>query len=157
MANINPTALLLGTIAWLLVWGALGGIRTPQVYRKKNLNPEGARVVGILAGMVAGPFLLAPLWYFTPVLNRRYSIVLGLILAAGLYVVFSLYDPDNLCVTSYNYVINQTANGLQIGFIYALMAVGLTLIYSIGGDQLRSRPVLYDRRLSLFFLHQMDD
>ena len=117
MGNINPTALLLGTIAWLLVWGALGGIRTPKVYRNKNLNPEGARVVGILAGMVAGPFLLVPLWYFAPILNRRYSIVLALLLVIGLFRVFSLYDPDNLCVTNYNYVANQTANGLQIGFV----------------------------------------
>jgi branched-chain amino acid transport system permease protein len=31
------------------------------------------------------------------------------------------------------YVANQTANGLVIGSIYALMAVGLTLIYSVQG------------------------
>ena len=31
------------------------------------------------------------------------------------------------------YVANQINNGLTIGFIYALMAVGLTLIYSVQG------------------------
>lgn len=159
MGNMNPTALLLGTIAWLLIWGTLGGIRTPRVYRRKNLDPEGARVVGILAGMLGGPFLLLPLWYFSPKINRRYSIVLGFLLAIVLYRIFALYDPDNLCVTSYNYVINQIANGLQIGFIYALMAVGLTLIYSIGGiiSFAHGQYYMIGGFLSFFFIKWMTD
>jgi branched-chain amino acid transport system permease protein len=150
---------LLGTLAWLLIWGTLGGIRTPNVYRHKNLNPEGTRVVGILAGMLGGPILLLPLWYFTPEVNTRYTTVLAILLVVVLYQVFALYDPDNLCVTSYNYVINQTANGLQIGFIYALMAVGLTLIYGIQGviSFAHGQHYMIGGFLSFFFLKWMAD
>ncbi|MFQ5399769.1 MAG: branched-chain amino acid ABC transporter permease [Anaerolineae bacterium] len=159
MENIEPIWILLGTIAWLVVWGTLGSIRTPNVYRHKNLNPEGARVVGILAGMLGGPILLIPLWYFTPEVSTRYTAVLALLLAIVLYRVFALYDPDNLCVTSYNYVINQTANGLQIGFIYALMAVGLTLIYGIQGviSFAHGQHYMIGGFLSFFFLKWMAD
>ncbi len=157
MENIEPTVILLGTIAWLLVWGTLGGIRTPNVYRHKNLNPEGTRVFGILAGMLGGPILLIPLWRFTPEVNTRYTAVLGILLSIALYQVFALYDPDNLCVTSFNYVINQFANGLQIGFIYALMAVGLTLIYGIQGviSFAHGQHYMIGGFLSFFFLKWM--
>jgi len=157
METIDPTWILLGTITWLLVWGTLGGIRTPHVYRHKNLNPEGARVMGLLAGMLGGPILLIPLWYFTPKVNSRITAVLGILLALVLYRVFAWYDPQNLCVTSYNYVINQTANGLQIGFIYALMAVGLTLIYGIQGviSFAHGQHYMIGGFISFFFLKWM--
>ncbi|MCP5097335.1 MAG: branched-chain amino acid ABC transporter permease [Chloroflexi bacterium] len=157
MESIEPTWILLGTIAWLLIWGTLGGIRTPNVYRHKNLNPEGTRVVGLLAGMLGGPILLIPLWYFTPTVSSRITAVLGILLAIALYQVFAIYDPNNLCVTNYNYVINQTANGLQIGFIYALMAVGLTLIYGIQGviSFAHGQHYMIGGFLSFFFLKWM--
>jgi branched-chain amino acid transport system permease protein len=151
--------ILLGTIAWLLVWGTLGGLRTPNVYRQKNLNPDGARVFGILAGMLGGPVLLLPLWYYTPTASRRYNSILALLLALALYQVFAIYDPDNFCVTSYNYVVNQFANGVQIGFIYALMAVGLTLIYGIQGviSFAHGQYYMIGGFLSFFFLRWMAD
>lgn len=157
MENVEPVWILLGTIAWLLVWGTLGGMRTPNVYRHKNLNPEGTRVVGILAGMLGGPILLLPLWHFTPPINWRYNAVLSVLLVIALYRVFALYDPGNPCVTSYNYIVNQFANGLQIGFIYALMAVGLTLIYGIQGiiSFAHGQHYMIGGFLSFFFLKWM--
>jgi len=159
MENIDPTWILLGTLAWLLCWGILGGVRTPNVYRHKNLNPEGTRVFGILAGMLGGPFLLLPLWYFTPEAKSKYLAILAVLLALALFRVFAYYDPNNLCVTSYNYVINQTANGIQIGFIYALMAVGLTLIYGIQGVISFAHGQFYmiGGFISFFFLKWMAD
>jgi branched-chain amino acid transport system permease protein len=53
--------------------------------------------------------------------------------ALELYGLFAIMSPGNLCVTNAAYVANQINNGLTIGFIYALMAVGLTLIYSVQG------------------------
>ncbi|MDX1415606.1 MAG: branched-chain amino acid ABC transporter permease [Candidatus Promineifilaceae bacterium] len=159
MENLEPSWILLGTITWLLCWGTLGGIRTPSVYRAKNLNPEGTRVFGILAGMLGGPFLLLPLWYFTPEPKSKYSAILAVLLALALFRVFAYYDPNNLCVTSYNYVINQTANGLQIGFIYALMAVGLTLIYGIQGviSFAHGQYYMIGGFLSFYFLKWMSE
>jgi len=159
MTNLEPTVILLGTLAWLLVWGTWGGIRTPNVYRQKNLNPEGTRVVGILAGMLGGPILLLPLWHYTPPISSRYTSILALVLAIALYRVFANYDPDNLCVTNFNYVINQVANGLQIGFIYALMAVGLTLIYGIQGviSFAHGQHYMIGGFLSFFFLKWMTE
>lgn len=159
MENIEPAQILLGTIAWLLVWGTLGGIRTPNVYRHKNLNPDGTRPLGILAGMLGGPILLLPLWHFTPEANSKLSTGISVLLAVALYQVFAVYDPDNLCVTSFNYVLNQTANGLQIGFIYALMAVGLTLIYGIQGviSFAHGQHYMIGGFISFFFLKWMTE
>jgi branched-chain amino acid transport system permease protein len=159
MENLDPTWILFGTITWLLCWGILGGLRTPAVYRQKNLNPEGTRVFGILAGMLLGPFLLLPIWYFTPEAKSKYSAILAVLLTLALFRMFAYYDPQNLCVTSYNYVINQTANGLQIGFIYALMAVGLTLIYGIQGVISFAHGQFYmiGGFISFFFLKWMSE
>lgn len=159
MENLDPSSILFGTILWLLCWGILGGVRTPNAYRKKNLNPEGTRVMGMLAGMLGGPFLLLPLWYFTPKAKPKYSAILAVLLTVALFQVFAYYDPQNLCVTSYNYVINQTANGLQIGFIYALMAVGLTLIYGIQGviSFAHGQYYMIGGFISFFFLKWMTE
>lgn len=124
-------------IAWLVLagplWAAVGGWGLPRTYRQKGLDASGSGLVGGLAGFVAGPFLLAPLWYTTPELTRRWSLTVATAAALELYALFAILFPDNLCVTNRNYVLNQLANGLTIGFIYALMAVGLTLIYSVQG------------------------
>jgi branched-chain amino acid transport system permease protein len=45
--------------------------------------------------------------------------------------MFARANPTNPCVTNALYVINQLQNGLTVGFLYATMAVGLTLIYSV--------------------------
>lgn len=112
----------------------MGAWGLPHLYRSKGLEDAPARFVGGLAGLTLGPFLLAPLWYFTPDLRRWYwAAGTGLLAAAELYGLFALFNPDNLCVTNAGYVADQATNGLIIGFIYALMAVGLTLIYSVQG------------------------
>ena len=125
-------------IIWLLlagpVWAAIGAWGLPRVYRRKGLDDSPARIVGGLGGLTLGPLLLAPLWYFTPELDRWYwAGGPGVLAAVELYSLFAITQPDNLCITNASYVANQTTNGLVIGSIYALMAVGLTLIYSVQG------------------------
>ena len=123
---------------WLLlagpVWAAIGAWGLPRVYRRKGLDDSPARIVGGLGGLTLGPLLLAPLWYFTPELDRWYwAGGAGVLAAIELYGLFAITQPDNLCITNTSYVANQATNGLVIGSIYALMAVGLTLIYSVQG------------------------
>lgn len=125
-------------IIWLVlagpVWAALGAWGLPRIYRHKGLDDAPARFIGGLAGLTLGPFLLLPLWRLTPDLSPWYwGGGVGILLALELYSLFAAVDPKNLCVTNGGYVANQVANGLTIGFIYALMAVGLTLIYSVQG------------------------
>jgi len=125
-------------IIWLLlagpVWAAIGAWGLTRTYRRKGLNDSSVRVVGGLAGLTLGPLLLAPLWYFTPELDRWYwGGGTGALAAIELYGLFAVTQPNNLCVTNASYVANQSVNGLVIGSIYALMAVGLTLIYSVQG------------------------
>ncbi|MBU0705531.1 MAG: branched-chain amino acid ABC transporter permease [Chloroflexi bacterium] len=125
-------------IIWLLlagpVWAAIGAWGLPRVYRRKGLDDSPARIVGGLGGLTLGPLLLVPLWYLTPELDRWYwAGGTGVLAAIELYSLFAITQPDNLCVTNASYVANQAANGLTIGSIYALMAVGLTLIYSVQG------------------------
>ncbi|MBE0408684.1 MAG: branched-chain amino acid ABC transporter permease [Anaerolineales bacterium] len=125
-------------VLWLMfagpVWGIIGALGLPRVYRNEGLDASPAKLVGGLAGFTLGPLLLFPLWRFKPELNHWYwAGGTSIIAATQLYALFASKYPDNLCVTNANYVANQTANGLTIGFIYALMAVGLTLIYSVQG------------------------
>ncbi len=125
-------------IVWLVLagpaWAALGVWGLPRLYRSKGLEDAPARFVGGLAGLTLGPFLLALLWRFTPDLRRWYwGAGTGALAAVELYGLFAILNPDNLCVTNTGYVADQATNGLIIGFIYALMAVGLTLIYSVQG------------------------
>ncbi|HBY98960.1 MAG: branched-chain amino acid ABC transporter permease [Ardenticatenaceae bacterium] len=132
MESLHPAVL-----AWLLLagplWSAIGTWGIPRVYREKGLDTSQAGTAGALAGFVAGPFLLAPLWRLAPELSRGWNLVAAVLAAGELYVLFALLFPKNLCVTNASYVLNQISSGLTIGFIYALMAVGLTLIYSVQG------------------------
>ncbi len=125
-------------IFWLILagpaWAAVGALALPRRYRGKGLEDAPARFVGGLAGLTLGPFLLAPLWHYMPDLRRWYwAGGTGALAAVQLYSLFAILNPDNLCVTNAGYVADQATNGLVIGFIYALMAVGLTLIYSVQG------------------------
>jgi branched-chain amino acid transport system permease protein len=123
---------------WLLcagpVWAALGAWALPRLYRRKGLEDGPARFVGGMAGLTLGPLLLVPLWIFTPDLRRWYwGGGTGVLVAMELYGIFALLNPANLCVTSLGYVSDQVANGILIGLIYALIAIGLTMIYSVQG------------------------
>ncbi|MGD2156463.1 MAG: branched-chain amino acid ABC transporter permease [Anaerolineales bacterium] len=125
-------------ILWLVlagpIWAILGAWFLPRVYRREGLSFSSAGLVGGLSGLTLGPFLLVPLWYFKPDLERWYwSASTGILGAIELYGLFAFSQPENLCVTNGSYVGNQAINGLVIGTIYALMAVGLTLIYSVQG------------------------
>ena len=133
MGHIHPAVLV-----WLLlagpVWGCIGALALPRVYRRKGLDDSMAAFTGGMGGFALGIFLVGPLWRLTPDLKSWYWRG-GMALLAGveLYGLFAVANPDNLCVTDAGYVANQIGNGLTIGFIYALMAVGLTLIYSVQG------------------------
>jgi branched-chain amino acid transport system permease protein len=125
-------------IIWLVlagpVWALVGAWGLPRVYRRKGLDDSPARLVGGLGGLTLGPLFLAPLWYFTPELGRWYwAGGTGVLAAFELFGLFAITQSGNLCVTNASYVANQATNGLVIGSIYALMAVGLTLIYSVQG------------------------
>ena len=45
--------------------------------------------------------------------------------------LFAHANPGNVCVTDPLYVLNQVQTGLTVGLLYATMAAGLTLIYSV--------------------------
>jgi branched-chain amino acid transport system permease protein len=125
-------------VVWLLiagpVWAAIGAWGLPRIYRRKGLEDAPARFIGGMAGLTLGPLALAPLWRFTPDLRHWYwSGGTGVLVALELYGLFASLNPDNLCVTNMGYVANQLVNGLTIGFIYSLIAIGLTLIYSVQG------------------------
>lgn len=125
-------------IAWLMVagplWALVGAWYLPRIYRREGLDDAPATFVGGLGGLTLGPLLLVPLWYFKPDLSRWYwGVGTGMLAALELYGLFAVTNPKNLCVTNAGYVANQISNGLTIGSIYALMGVGLTLIYSVQG------------------------
>ncbi len=131
--NIHPVVII-----WFLcagpAWAMLGAWGLPRLYRRKGLEDAPARFIGGMAGLTLGPLALAPLWRFTPDLRRWYwSGSTGVLAAVELYGILAFQNPANLCITNMGYVSDQVANGLTIGFIYALIAIGLTLIYSVQG------------------------
>lgn len=127
--------------AWLLLagplWAVIGGVALPNRYRDEGLSDDGVLPVGVLGGFAGGPLVLAPLWFQMPdVRNRTWVGALTFISAAALYTIFALNNPENPCVAlpfAPTYITQQTLNGLMIGVIYAITAVGLTLIYSVQG------------------------
>ncbi len=120
-------------ILWMIVWGTVGGIVTPRIYLRRDLDVSQAGFAGATIGAATGPFGLVPVWVYTPKLRPVWSI-LSIIGMVGIFVVsFSLADPDNYCVSSGSFVASQLTNGIVIGIIYGLMALGLTLIFSILG------------------------
>jgi branched-chain amino acid transport system permease protein len=133
MSSIHPAVIIWLVLAGPL-WAAIGAWALPRIYRRKGLDDSKARLVGGLGGLTLGAIWVAALWHFTPDLGRWYwGGVPGMLAAMELYALFAALDPGNLCVTNGQYVANQLSSGLTIGFIYALMAVGLTLIYSVQG------------------------
>ncbi len=120
-------------LLWIVGWGTVGAVVTPRIYGRKDLDVSQASLAGAATGAAGGPFALLPLWYLTPELTWKWvaipSIVIVIIFAGS----FAAADPNNLCVTNSGFVATQLVNGLVIGTIYGLMALGLTLIFSILG------------------------
>lgn len=106
----------------------------PRRYRTRSLDPRLAALAGGLWGAALGVPALAYLYAFTPRLRRGpHAWAPAVLLAAELLTAFRLVYPTNICVTSPGYVANQVQTGLTVGAIYAAMAAGLTLIYSVQG------------------------
>jgi branched-chain amino acid transport system permease protein len=120
-------------VAWMIAWGVVGGVVTPRVFLRRNLDVSQAALAGASVGAAAGPLGLLPYWYLAPMRQGRWIGLSALAVLAILAGSFALADPDNNCVTSGSFVASQFANGLIMGMIYGLMALGLTLIFSILG------------------------
>ena len=128
--NFGPAAMI---VLWVLIWGIIGGVATPRVYRRKDLDASAATLYGAIAGAGTGPILLAYLWVKTPKLEWRWIVAPSLLTMLILYWAFAVYHPTNLCVTNGTYVATQFTNGILIGILYGIIAIGLTLIFSILG------------------------
>ncbi len=128
--NTGPALLI---VLWVIGWATIGGVVTPRVYRKKDLDASSAMMYGAIGGAGTGPILLAILWTKTPELNWRWNVLPAILTFFTLYWAFAVYDPNNLCVTNGGYVVSQVSNGLLVGILYGLIALGLTLIFSILG------------------------
>ncbi len=124
----------------LLVWAALAGplwslagaALLPRRYRARRADPRLAGLAGGLWGAALGPLVLAWLYRATPSLRRGLHVVApGLVLAAELTWLFASAYPTNPCVRDPLYVLDQVQTGLTVGLVYATMAAGLTLIYSV--------------------------
>ena len=139
----NLPDIRLAVLLWLLLagpaWAIFGAYIAPRRYRELGLDDSQALMIGALGGFAAGPLVLAPLWYEAPKLNARWSAWLALLSGWQLIALYSFYArgfDDTFCFlypTNVTYVSQQLVNGINIGLIYALMAVGLTLIYSVQG------------------------
>ena len=121
------------TLLWVIVWGAIGGYVTPRIYARRDRDISQATFAGAAIGAATGPIGLALIWIRTPRLNNRWVVVPSILLVGIIAGAFAQADPGNLCVSNSNFVISQLANGIVIGIIYGLMALGLTLIFSILG------------------------
>ena len=121
------------TLLWVLFWGAVGLAVTPRIYLRRDKDLSQVGLMGAIVGAALGPIGLALIWFFTPSYQRRFVLVPGIIIIFILSLAFARADPDNLCVTSGSFVASQLTNGIVIGIIYSLMALGLTLIFSILG------------------------
>ena len=121
------------TTIWMLVWGIVGVIGTRRIYLAKDLDTTNTVLMGSLVGASLGPVGLLFLWLKTPEVSKRVIILPSLLTVGILMTAFALADPENNCVSNSSFVLSQITNGLIIGIIYGLMALGLTLIFSILG------------------------
>jgi branched-chain amino acid transport system permease protein len=118
-------------LLWIVGWGAVGAVFTPRIYGRKDLDVSQATLAGAATGGAGGPFSLVPLWLLTPKLDWKWVAIPAAVIVLIFTSAFALADPNNLCVTNSTYVTTLIVNGLVIGCIYGLMALGLTLIFSI--------------------------
>ncbi|MGH7709582.1 MAG: branched-chain amino acid ABC transporter permease [Vulcanimicrobiaceae bacterium] len=120
---------------WLLcagvVWGIVAAALIPGRYRKRARDPRLAAVSSAVGAMALGPLWLGYLW-FTPKLVAPLHVAAPLALAlAELGYLFAALFPQNPCATSPGYVADIAQTGLVVGCVYATIAVGLTLIFSV--------------------------
>jgi branched-chain amino acid transport system permease protein len=114
------------------LWSTAGAILIPRRYRSRRADPRLARIAAGLWGALVGPAGLLWLYRSTPRLGRGLHVALpGILLLAELLLLFARTNPANTCVTDGLYLVNQIQNGLTVGLVYATMAAGLTLIYSV--------------------------
>ncbi len=130
---MNHGIYLLWALLWIVGWGAIGAVLIPRVYARKDLDISQAALAGAAMGAAGGPIGLLLLAYFTPKLDWKWSVIPGIIAVLIFLGAFAKAYPTNLCVTNGSFVLSQVVNGLVIGTIYGLMALGLTLIFSILG------------------------
>ena len=120
-------------ILWMVLWGAIGGAVIRRAYLARDLDVTAARTVGVAVGAATGPFGLVPLYLKTPTLTRAWQVLPWVGVLLVFLLVFRASDADNVCFTSGAFVTSQLVNGLIMGTIYGLMALGLALIFSIIG------------------------
>jgi branched-chain amino acid transport system permease protein len=123
-------------LTWLLlagpVWSVTGALVLPRRYRARRADPRLAALSGGLWGGALGPFALAWLYRAVPRLRHMPHLVApAILLSVELILLFAATNPGNVCVTDPVYVVNQLQTGLTVGLLYATMAAGLTLIYSV--------------------------
>lgn len=125
---------------WLILagplWAAIAAYFIPRHYHDVDADDSNALTVAALGGFAIGPLIFGLMWKYTPKVDRDWMIMLGSLGAWQIYTLFAIQNPTNLCVQApyqLTYLTQQTANGIVIGAIYSLMAVGLTLIYSVLG------------------------
>jgi branched-chain amino acid transport system permease protein len=132
LQEFNPGSAAI-IVLWIVVWGIIGGVVTPRIYRRRDLDASNALLYGALAGAGTGPILLAYLWWKTPELTWPFAVIPAMMAVALFYGAFITYHPSNLCSTDPTYILSQMSNGVLIGILYGVIAIGLTLIFSILG------------------------
>ena len=130
----------LPSAVWLLLagplWAAIAAILIPRHYHDVEADDQNVLTAAALGGFAIGPLIFGLMWKQTPKVTRNWMIVLGSLGAWQIYALFAIHNITNPCVAApyhITYLVQQTANGVVIGTIYSLMAVGLTLIYSVQG------------------------
>lgn len=114
------------------IWSVAGAILLPRRYRARRADSRLAGLAGGIVGGAFGPVGLAWLFRSVPALRGRTHLALpGAALLAELVYLFARANPSSSCVVDGPYLVNQVQNGLTVGLIYATMAAGLTLIYSV--------------------------
>jgi branched-chain amino acid transport system permease protein len=110
----------------------VGAAHLPRRYRARRADPRLAGLAGGLWGAALGPAGLAWLHRRVPALRRGPHVVVpALVLGGELVWLFARGFPTDPCVRDGLYVLDQIHTGLTVGLVYATMAVGLTLIYSV--------------------------
>ena len=123
-------------VVWLVLagplWSIAGAALLPRRYRERRADPRLAGLAGGLWGAALGAVAVPWLHRRVPTLRRGPHVLLpALLLTAELTWLFARGFPANPCVRDSLYVLDQIQTGLTVGLVYATMAVGLTLIYSV--------------------------